>query len=51
MVHHHVAVVASIEAFDTSRFTLVGSIAGSSDAYLVTPKNWGLTMKSPFKRE
>ena len=46
-----VAVVATIEAFDTSRFSIVGSIAGSTDAYLVTPKHWGIAMKSPFKRE
>jgi hypothetical protein len=46
-----VAGVASIDAFDTSRFRLVGSIAGSSDAHLVTPKHWGIAMKSPFKRE
>jgi hypothetical protein len=46
-----VAIVATIEAFDTSRFSIVGSIAGSTDAYLVTPKHWGLAMKSPFKRE
>jgi hypothetical protein len=46
-----VAVIASIEAFDTSRFSIVGSIAGSQDVYLVTPKHWGHAMKSPFKRE
>jgi hypothetical protein len=45
-----VAVVASsVEAFDTSCFSIVGSIAGSTDAYLVTPKHWGIAMKSPFK--
>jgi hypothetical protein len=46
-----VAVVTTIEALDTSRFSIVGSIAGSTDAYHVTPKHWGLAMKSPFKRE
>jgi hypothetical protein len=30
----NVAVVATIEAFDTSRFSIVGSIAGSTDACL-----------------
>jgi hypothetical protein len=44
-----IAAIATIEAFDTSRFRIVGSIAGSDDAYLVTPKHWGLAMKSPFK--
>jgi hypothetical protein len=40
--------VATIaEPSDTSWFRLVGSIA----AYLVlTPKHWGLAMKSPFKQ-
>jgi hypothetical protein len=46
-----VAVVAYVDAFDTSRFNLVGSIAGSTTAYLVTPKHWGIAMKSLFKRE
>jgi hypothetical protein len=44
-------VVATVEAVDTERFRLVGSIAGSNDAYLVTPKHWSGALKSPFKRE
>jgi hypothetical protein len=50
-ISESVAVVATVTAFDTSRFSIVGSITGSFDAYLVTPKHWGVTMKSPFKRE
>jgi hypothetical protein len=46
-----VAVAATIDAFDTSRFSIVGSIAGSNDAYLVTPKHWGVAMKSPYKHK
>jgi hypothetical protein len=46
-----VVVVAAIAAFDTACFRIVGSIAGSNDAYLVTPKHWSSAMKSPFKRE
>lgn len=30
---------------------MVGSIAGSIDAYLVTLKYWGIAMESPFKRK
>jgi hypothetical protein len=47
-----VAIVATVNAFDSSRYSIVGSIAGSSDACLVTPpKHWGVAMKSPFERE
>jgi hypothetical protein len=41
----------AIDAFDNTRFRIVGSIAGSTDACLITPKHWGIAMKSPFKRE